>query len=110
MHACNWNVVFQPKCTERIKSFAPNDDNDKDDADEMYDADDVYDADDMDDADDMYDADANGADDVYDADANGADKNSRADLKRQRGLIVAEGGERGARLAENIHYYRNIIT
>lgn len=76
----------------------------------MYDADDVYDADDMDDADDMYDADANGADDVYDADANGADKNSRADLKRQRGLIVAEGGERGARLAENIHYYWNIIN
>ena len=71
----------------------------------------------------MYDADANGADDDNDADANGAgddyeldddndadangadddydaDKNSRADLKRQRGLIVAEGGERGARLAE----------
>ena len=53
----------------------------------------------------MYDADANGADDDYDTDASGADENSRADLKRQRGLIVAEGGERGARLAENIHYY-----
>ena len=56
---------------------------------------------DKDDADEMYDADANGADDDYDTDASGADENSRADLNRQRGLIVAEGGERGTRLAEN---------